>query len=80
MTLATLTALFGWMTVLNFAVMLITMAILLLARDWATGSQARLFDLPQKEVNRAFYTWLGNYKLLTLVFGLVPYLALRILA
>ncbi|MCA0871661.1 hypothetical protein LCL97_12555 [Seohaeicola saemankumensis] len=80
MTLATLTALFGWMTVLNFAMMLFTMAILLVARDWATGFQARLFGLPQDEVNRVFYTWLGNYKLLTLVFALIPYLALRIVA
>jgi len=80
MTPETVTALFGWMTLLNFGMLIFATLMMLAARDWATGFQARLFGLPQEEVRRTFYNWIGTYKLLTLIFCLAPYLALRIVA
>lgn len=78
MTYETLTAVFGWMTVLNFAVLAIATLAMLLMRDWAIGLHARLFDLAETDVRNAWFNFLSHYKIMALTLSLVPYLALRL--
>ena len=80
MTLETLTAVFGWMTVLNFGFLALATILLLALRDWATRLHARLFALDEATVRDAYFSFLSRYKVLALVFSLMPYLALRLAA
>lgn len=73
-----LTTVFGWMTVLNFAVLLVTTLMIVTLRDWIAGIHSRMFQMERAEVNRAYFRYLANYKILTIIFCLMPWLALKL--
>lgn len=75
-----LTDLFGWMTVLNFGLLVMAGLCILLMRDRIAALHASLAGITQAEAKRSYFAWLGSYKMLTLVFCLVPWIALRIVA
>jgi len=80
MTLEQLTALFGWMTVINTGIMVLS-AVLLMALKGALGEyHGRLFGISADEVFSASYTYIGRFKVLIIVFNLTPYIALRVIA
>ncbi len=69
---------FGWMTVLNIGLLLIATGVLYTAGDWATGVHGRTTKLSKDDLNRAYFQWLAQFKMLTILLCLVPYLAMRI--
>lgn len=80
MTYETLTAVFGWMTLVSFGLLALTTGAMMVMRDWATGIHARMFDMDAGDVRKAWYGFLAQWKVLTIVFALAPYLALRLAA
>ncbi|WP_299348501.1 DUF6868 family protein [uncultured Shimia sp.] len=78
MTYESLTAFFGWMTVLNFGFLALAGLGMLGARGWATRLHARMFNLDATDVSMEWYRFLAQWKILTIVFALTPYLALRL--
>ncbi|NOD95050.1 hypothetical protein GS636_19820 [Ruegeria sp. HKCCD4884] len=70
---------FGWMATLNIAVLLFTTVMVLLLQDWIAGIHGKLFQMEQPDVKRAYFRYLANYKILTLVFCIVPWLALKLM-
>ena len=78
MTQAFLTTVFGWMTVLNFAVLLFSTLMIVALQDWIAGIHGRMFQMERADIKRAYFRYLANYKILTLVFCLVPWLALKL--
>lgn len=79
MTQETLTAFFGWMTVLNIGFLALTALSLVIFRTPAAALHARLFDLEKADVTRAYFRYLANYKILTFIFCLMPWLALKMI-
>lgn len=78
MSIESLTAFLGWMTLINVGLMLLTLLGLVLMKRARVVHQ-RLFGLSSSDLSRAYFAYLAQYKLLVLVFNLVPYLALRIM-
>jgi len=78
MDIQTLTAFFMWCTVLNFALLVLSSLICLCAGDWAYRIHSKWFSISRETFNVAFYSFLGLYKVLVLVFNLIPYIALLI--
>ncbi len=78
MDLALLTAFFGWMTLINVALLAISAALLTLGRGWVGGLHARISGLEQGELDRLYMSFLAQYKIAVLMLNLVPYLALRL--
>ena len=39
-----------------------------------------MFKLSEEEVKSAYFTYLGHFKIAVIVFSLVPYLALKLMA
>ncbi len=77
MTKEILTAVFGWMTVLNFAILLLSSLMIVTMQDWIAGIHGKMFQMDQAEVKKAYFKFLANYKLLTIVFCLMPWVALK---
>jgi hypothetical protein len=77
-TLAAATNLFGWMSLMNFAVLLIWVGALLAARPFIYRLHQRWFDIDAPTLDRIQYGALGAFKLLWLFFNLVPYVALKL--
>ncbi len=78
MTPDTLMSVFGWMTLLNIGLLLFATLMLFLTGDWAARIHGRISKLSEDDLHRAYFDWLAQYKLFTLLLCLVPYLALRI--
>ena len=74
-----LTTFFGWMATLNIAVLLFTTVMILLLQDWIAGIHGRMFQMDRADVKRAYFRYLANYKILTLIFCIVPWLALKLM-
>lgn len=74
-----LTTFFGWMAALNIAVLLFTTVMILLLQDWIAGIHGRMFQMDRADVKRAYFRYLANYKILTLIFSIVPWLALKLM-
>jgi len=68
----------GWSTVLNLGILLVSTAVLGVAGAPIKRIHAKLFDLSEGDLSRAYFQYLAQYKIAVLVFNLVPYLALRI--
>lgn len=73
-----LTIVFGWMTVLNFALLVLSTLLIVTLQDWAAGIHARMFQMEPGDAKRAYFRYLANYKILTIVFCLMPWLALKL--
>ncbi|MEM8630476.1 MAG: DUF6868 family protein [Pseudomonadota bacterium] len=78
MTLATLTTVFGWATLINLAILAVAAIAVVGMREFLVKTHGRMFDMDEAALSRAYFGWLANYKILTVIFFLVPYIALRI--
>lgn len=79
MTLANLTDFFLWCTVINGGLLLFWTVIFGLAPDLVYRTQKRWFPLPQETFHLVMYSFLGLFKILVLVFNVVPWVALQII-
>jgi hypothetical protein len=80
MTTETLTALLGWTSVINIAILAVTTLSLISMRGFITKVHARLFGMDEKDLGRAYFQYLAQYKIAIIVLNIAPYLALRIIA
>ena len=75
-----LTALFGWMLLINIVIYMVAAGVIVFARDWASRFEARVTGVPEEAWPRLFIDYLSRYKIAILVFNLAPYFALRIVS
>nr|WP_086938740.1 hypothetical protein [Thaumasiovibrio occultus] len=80
MNLETFTAFFGWALTLNIGFLAFTSLMLFVFRDGIAELHSKMTGVPRTELNVLYFKYLSNYKIVTLAFFLVPYLALRIIA
>jgi hypothetical protein len=80
MTLPQLTDFLGWCTVINMGLMLLSLIAVTLFRAPATQLHAKMFGMDETALAAAYFQYLGQYKLLVILFNLVPYLALKMMA
>ena len=70
---------FAWCSVINFAILILWCVLTL----WVPGWRAivtKLFGLPDEKIGSLNFAGIMYYKLGIILFNLVPYLALRIIA
>lgn len=80
MALTELTTFFGWNLLTNTAILILAFGLLTLGRNRVIALHARYFGVSETELPRIYLTFLGQYKLLIVVFNLAPYLALSIMS
>jgi hypothetical protein len=69
-----------WCTILNFASLLIGMLLFALPHAWLYRMWGRWFRISQEHFDAIVFASLVIYKIGILLFNLVPYIALRIVA
>ena len=74
-----LTVFLGWCTAINLGILLFSTLMTTLTKSFAANLHSRLFQLDSASLPKMYFEYLGNYKILIIVFNLVPYLALRIM-
>lgn len=74
-----LVSLFGWMTLINFGLLIFSTIILIGFRQQVLQIHGELTGLDDASLMKAYLYFLAFYKVLIITFNLVPYLALRLL-
>ena len=77
LTLDTLTSLLGWSTLINMGFLMFATLALVLFKNSITILHGSLFGLDPGDLKRAYFQYLAQYKIVIIVFNLVPYLVLR---
>lgn len=75
----TATTFFGWLTIVNIGIYLITLLALWLMRDFVYRMNARTFGISEDEVATMSFKYVAAYKLLITVFCFAPWLALKLM-
>ena len=78
MELTKLKTIFGWMTLINFVVLLVSTIGVITCRTIIHTVHGSMFNLDSAELDLAYFQYLGWFKVLWIIFNLVPYIALRI--
>ena len=71
---------FMWCTIINGALLVFGIVACLLGPSLWHGVHSRLFHISSDNLSFALYLFLGLYKIIWIVFNVVPYAALRIIA
>jgi hypothetical protein len=79
MTTETLTQLLGWASVINIVLLLISTLAVVSMRETISKVHSRLFGLDEKDLGRAYFQYIAQYKIAIIVLNIAPYLALRII-
>ena len=79
MNIKKITAFFLWCTIINGCLLVFVFIIGIIAMDLVTSIHSNLFQIPHEVINVAYYSFLGLYKIVWLVFNVVPYVALCII-
>ena len=78
--LQTWTTFFGWLTVVNIGIYLLTLVALMGMRGWVHKMNAKMFGIGEEEVASTSFKYVGAYKLLITIFCFAPWLALKLMA
>jgi len=78
-TISQLTELLGWASVINVGYLIIASIILMFMRGAVSSIHSKMFNIDEKELNSKYFDFLSNYKIVTLVFMVAPYIALKIM-
>jgi len=71
---------FGWCTAINIGILFISTIFIAALREPISHLHAMMFGLSEVDVLRAYFQYLGQFKIAVIVFNLVPYIALKIVA
>ena len=78
MDIATMTEFFKYCSIINFSILLISAIIIIMTKDLIYNVHSKLgyWEGSKEAHKQSMYSLLGNYKILIMVFNLVPYFAL----
>jgi len=79
MDLQILTRFFMWCTIINGTLLGFWGIMCTLAPDLVYRTQSKWFPIPRETFNVVIYSFLGLFKIVFLVFNVVPYVALLII-
>jgi len=79
MDIQTFTTFFMWCTILNGSILTLWTFAFMFAPDLTYRTQNKWFPIPRESFNVVMYSFLGLFKILFLVFNIVPYIALLII-
>ncbi len=78
MTLELVRSTLMWCTVINFGLLIWWFVLFIVARDWMRRFHGKWFKLSDETFDAIHYAAMAIFKLLIIVFNLVPYIALLI--
>jgi hypothetical protein len=78
MTLEAIRSFLAWCTVINFGLLICWFLFMSLAHDWLYRLNSKWYNLSVDRFDAIHYSGIAFYKILVLIFNLVPYLAIRI--
>jgi len=78
MTTEALTAILGWTAIINVVIFLFSSLTVIVMRGPISRIHARMFGVDEKDLGRAYFQYLGQYKIAIIVLNIAPYFALKL--
>ena len=78
-TIEALRTFFGWCSVINVGVLMISLISVILLRGPVSRIHAKMFGVDEKELSLVYFKFIAQYKMAILIFNIVPYLALLLM-
>ncbi len=79
LTLSQLTELLGWASVINIAYLLLATIVIVFMNRTISSIHSKFFRVSGKELDSKYFEFLSIYKIMTLVFFVAPYIALKVM-
>ncbi|AWF82704.1 hypothetical protein BTJ40_18860 [Microbulbifer sp. A4B17] len=80
MEIENLTQFLGWASIINILILLLSTIGLVSMRKPITRIHARIFELNEQDLGRAYFQYLAQYKIAIIIFNITPYFALKIIS
>jgi hypothetical protein len=80
MNLDNVTTFLGWCSLINIVLLTVISSLLILGKNAITRLHGKMFGLDDNELKSLYFQYLGQYKILIIIFNLVPYLALKLMS
>ena len=71
---------FGWCAIINISLLTISALFIIIGRQIALNYHKKLFNIDDEYLKRAYFQYLGQYKIITIIFNIVPYFVLTIMS
>ena len=78
MDMFTIKTIFMWCTIINVLLLALSFLVCAFAGNWIYQMHNKWFPISREAFNIAIYSFLGLFKILVLVFNLVPWIACAI--
>ena len=78
MDIQTLISFFMWCSILNLGLLMLSFIMLACAGDFVYRMHSKWFPMPRDRFNAVIYSFIGFYKIIVIVFNVVPWAALSI--
>lgn len=79
MSIETLQTFLGWNLIIHTGMLLIVVLMLTLARSFMIKMHQSMFALSDEQLLRVYFNFIAAYKILVIIFVLVPYVVIRFL-
>ena len=70
---------FKWMSIVNIGLLLFSTFAVLTMKSLMVKMHSKLFGVTETQISQVVYAYLGIFKVLIIVFNIVPYIALMII-
>ena len=78
-TLSQITELLGWASIINIAFLTLATISIVLMREKISTIHSKMFGINKEYLSQIYFNYLANYKILSLVFCVAPYVSLKIM-
>lgn len=78
-TLAALTELLGWASLINLGYLVLATLMLTFMRGILLPLHSKLVNVDEKDLSAKYFDFMSYYKIVTMAFFVAPYLALKIM-
>ncbi len=78
-TVEQLTEFFGWTALLNIGFLVVVTLLMVVLKSTIIYIHQRLFTISDDALPIIYFRFLATYKVLSLIFSVVPYIALKIM-
>ncbi len=73
------TEFFKWVTIINVGLFMVNAVLIILMTKLVCKMHGKMFGVSKENISIVLYSWLGFYKIMILVFNIVPFVALIIM-
>jgi len=70
----------GWCSIINIGMLILSAIFIIILKDTAIKIHTKMFDLDKVYLQQSYFKYLAQYKIIIIVFNIVPYFALKIIA